>query len=190
MIGIYCITNTVNGKKYIGQSWDIEHRWRKYGRNSHNSHLEKSIKKYGINNFKFEILRSFTDSGLTQILLNLFEDKYIQEYKTTNPEYGYNKRDGGGDGKLSDETKKRISQTLKGRPSALVGYKQTLEHIEHSRLGNIGKVTSEETKRKIAAKLKGRVSPMKGKKQSPEHTRKIREANAKTLAAKKAKACP
>ena len=34
MIGIYMITNTITNKKYIGQSIDIEKRWRTHKKKS------------------------------------------------------------------------------------------------------------------------------------------------------------
>ena len=45
MIGIYKIENKVNGKIYIGQSVNIENRWKQHMRelnkSSHKKHLEK-----------------------------------------------------------------------------------------------------------------------------------------------------
>lgn len=61
MIGIYKITNLVNGHSYIGLSTHIEDRW-EYHKNSYNWNREKNkslykaILKYGIDNFSFEIL--------------------------------------------------------------------------------------------------------------------------------------
>ena len=51
-IGIYCIENTINNKKYIGQSVEIENRWSKHrselNKNKHdNDYLQKSWNKYG-----------------------------------------------------------------------------------------------------------------------------------------------
>ena len=61
MIGIYKITNLVNGHSYIGLSTHIEDRW-EYHKNPYNWNREKNkslykaILKYGIDNFSFEIL--------------------------------------------------------------------------------------------------------------------------------------
>ena len=58
--GIYKIENIVNGKVYIGQSKNCEFRWlghiRESGKDKNKSHFYKSIRKYGIDNFKFTIL--------------------------------------------------------------------------------------------------------------------------------------
>jgi group I intron endonuclease len=180
MIGIYCVTNNVNGKKYIGQSWDIEHRCRKYGHNSHNEHIERAIKKYGIGSFTISCIKQIVESPLTQILLDIYESYYINTYNTTDPDNGYNKRGGGATGKMTEETKKKISATMKTKVSPLIGYKQTPEHIEHSRLGNLGRKCSEETKAKISKATMGRSSWITGKKQSPEHIAKRTAKNIGT----------
>ena len=58
LCGIYKITNLYNNKVYIGQSVDIEERWKQHLRAVENPEysIHKAIKKYGIENFSFEIV--------------------------------------------------------------------------------------------------------------------------------------
>lgn len=61
MIGIYKITNLINNKCYIGQSIDIDRRWKQhlYMLNSNKHHsikLQNSWNKYKNKNFKFEVI--------------------------------------------------------------------------------------------------------------------------------------
>ena len=63
MIGIYKIENLINQKIYIGQSVNIERRWKSHKKdafdvNNHNynTHLYRSIRKYGLENFSFEVI--------------------------------------------------------------------------------------------------------------------------------------
>ena len=63
MIGIYKITNTINGKCYIGQSVNIHKRWTNHksvynnpNANGYDYYLYRSMRKYGIENFNFEVL--------------------------------------------------------------------------------------------------------------------------------------
>ena len=109
MIGIYKITNNINGKIYIGQSWNIEKRWYHHKWCCHNKHLLGAFKKYGIENFSFEILLKFEEENELQVFLNFFEDFYIKCYDSTNPEKGYNKKSGGSNGRPIKEVLKRHS---------------------------------------------------------------------------------
>lgn len=161
MIGIYCITNIKNGKKYIGQSWNIEKRWKEHAGAYRNSHISNAIKKYGIDNFKFDILRAFNSGALTQIFLDLFERKYIIENNTILRAYGYNKNTGGGScGVVSEETKVKISKSNAGKQKpadSIQKYRDsTLKH--HAKYGSpcTGIKKSEETKLKIRNALKGK----------------------------------
>ncbi len=90
--GIYQITNNINGKVYIGQSIDIERRWNqhKYGKGS--IILRNAIKKYGINNFKFEVLEiiKFTNKNDVIKKLTELEQKWLDNKKPYLKENGYN----------------------------------------------------------------------------------------------------
>lgn len=86
MIGIYKITNKLNGKSYIGQSIHCGERFDQHCGNI-NQLIDQTIQKEGIENFTFEILKVLEN----QNELNYWEDYYIIQYNTIFPN-GYNKR--------------------------------------------------------------------------------------------------
>jgi hypothetical protein len=97
MIGIYCFTNKINNKKYVGQSIDIllrreQHFWAAYNikTREYNTYFHKAIRKYGQNNFIFEILEECKVDDLDEK-----EIKWISYYKSNNSEFGYNLTFGG-----------------------------------------------------------------------------------------------
>lgn len=92
MTGIYKITNLINNKVYIGQSIDIDKRWGKHRRNAYNPNthtyeypLYRAIRKYGLDNFAFEVLEETSESLLTEE-----EQYYIDKYNALDPNFGYN----------------------------------------------------------------------------------------------------
>ena len=97
MQGIYKITNIINGNAYIGKSINIENRFKEHERRAlfadtskeFNKVLYKAIKKYGIENFRFEILEVIEDINL----LNSREIFWIDYYNTYKK--GYNQTIGG-----------------------------------------------------------------------------------------------
>jgi len=63
-IGIYCIENILNNKKYIGQSIDIVGRFCNHKNEleyekHNNDYLQYAYDKYGKENFKFYIIQEF-----------------------------------------------------------------------------------------------------------------------------------
>lgn len=91
MTGIYKITNKINGKVYIGQSVDIFSRWKYHRTHLQNpTALHKALKKYGIENFTFEILE---ETPLDKNYMNEREIYYISYFNSYNK--GYNETLGG-----------------------------------------------------------------------------------------------
>ena len=95
MVGIYKITNLLNGKCYIGQSTNIQrrfisHRNKPFDINSHSYEypLYRAIRKYGLENFKFEVLEECRVDQLNEL-----ERGYIKEFDSFLN--GYNQDEGG-----------------------------------------------------------------------------------------------
>lgn len=84
MIGIYKITNLLSGETYIGQSTDIEQRFREHIYHSE-SYVDEKIHEIGVENFGFEVVEL-----CEQNQLDLREEYYINFYKSNVPGYGYN----------------------------------------------------------------------------------------------------
>jgi group I intron endonuclease len=186
MIGVYLITNNVNGKMYVGQSWDVSRRWkREKNLSGVNNHLSNAIRKYGRERFSFEILFEIKENLATQILLDEYETQAIKLLDLMNPLKGYNKREGGSGGKLSEETKQRCSNN-----SFWLGKKLPEEMIEKMRKAKKGKCGAlasrygaklSDEQKQVLSKLKkglydGERNPMFGKNHTDETKRKISES--------------
>lgn len=92
--GIYKIENLINGLCYIGQSLNIEQRWEAHKKNiteatiCYDYPLYQSIRKYGLDNFSFEIIEECCKEQL-----NEKEIYWIKFYNSFNN--GYNQTLGG-----------------------------------------------------------------------------------------------
>jgi group I intron endonuclease len=160
-VGIYKIHSPSN-KIYIGQSIDIQYRIYKYStlHCKMQPKLCASLAKYGWENHEFKVLHKLP-SDVTQDVLNAYEEYYLQQFIDCGYE-ALNIRAAGRYGKISDETKIKLSISLK----------------EYYKNPENRKKTSEATRNgMILSKAYEKISIKKsGKKLSEEHRRKISEA--------------
>lgn len=169
---IYKITNLTNGKIYIGKhsTDNLDDGYFGSGKR-----LKYAISKYGIENFKKEII-AFC---YTEDELNRQESFYIRDFNSMDSSIGYNMTQGG-DGavglirteehrnkislsntgkKLSEETKRKISESKKGKrigPKSEESKRKTSNSLK-------GRKRPEETIKKMSNSLKGRIPWNKGK---------------------------
>ena len=97
---IYKATNKINGKSYIGQTIDFEHRkhthiHRRDGHCDPNSIFHKALDKYGAENFEWEIVATVPGKRFADTA----EKELIKKYGTYKPN-GYNLTKGGDGGSM------------------------------------------------------------------------------------------
>lgn len=133
MIGIYKITNKINGNCYIGQSINILSRWsrHKYGYKNEDTRLYRSMRKHGIENYEFEIIEECEKDCLNEREL----------YWINNIKPKYNTAGGG---------------------NSIYGFSLSEEHKQKLREANIGKKMPDNIKKKISKGLKSSSSYKEG----------------------------
>ena len=99
MVGIYKITNKITGECYIGQSKDIENRFKEHIHHK-KTIVGGAIHKYGAENFTFEILEECDENNIE--LIDKLEDYYILKFKANVPGFGYNQIRGGQHNKFGE----------------------------------------------------------------------------------------
>ncbi len=170
--GVYCILNTVNGKRYIGSTCvSFKQRMRNHraglvSRKHNNPHLRSAYLKYGSHAFKFIVLvRCAKEDCLTQ------EQKMIDHYSSADRRFGYNVLPKAGNSS---------------------GYKHDQRVIDAGRTRRLGKRLSKITKAKISKSLAGRIltkdhrdkiaAALKGKPKSEQTKKKLRAATKRQIA--------
>jgi group I intron endonuclease len=154
-IGIYKITNP-KGQVYIGQSINIERRWKDYKRLAKRSAGRKilnSLKGYGVENHSFEIIEECLRE-------QLHEKEYYWKKYYTSVENGLNCDyfDSSG-GPRSEETKRRISEGAKGKKRSEETKQKLRKPKTEEHKQNISKAKqniSQETRQKISEGKRGK----------------------------------
>lgn len=176
MKGIYKITSPSN-RVYIGQSIDIERRFRHYKRLACKEQVKiyNSFLKYGVDAHAFEVLELCDTEDLNN-RERYYQDLYDSVANGLNLLYVKSEHFNGGH---SEESKKKISDSLTGRTLSeehkykigLNNSRRTIspETKEKHRLNGLGKKASPETKEKQ------RQSRL-GSKRSEETKRKMSES--------------
>lgn len=115
---VYQIINTVTGDRYVGSSKNVKRRWRQHKypsvwKNRSNSLIYQDFQKYGVENFRFQILAPVMPEYLKQV-----EQEFIEMLKPTYNNY----RAKGSDTK---EAARKYFKTNKGK-EALNKYQNQL----------------------------------------------------------------
>ena len=165
MYYIYRITNNVNGKTYIGQ-----HKYKKLNDKYMGSGklIKQAQKKYGIENFTKEILYSRIVNKDTADVIEIWA--ISKERAIGKAEYNISAGGGGptnitpwNKGKVSpnkgiprsEETKRKISNALKGKHKSIEHRRKLSESLKGNTICK-GRILSEETKQKISNSHKGK----------------------------------
>lgn len=190
------------GKVYIGQSIDIEKRFKVYKRVKPcfaQKSLYNSFVKHGVAAHEFSILHELP-YNVSDDILNTYEVLYISQFKSSGIKML--NMSNGGRGRacaVSNETKEKIRKAHKGRVFSEAhrenlrivntGKKLSEEHKEKIRQAGYNFKHTEESKRKIGEKSKlrsGHNNVNYGKPRSEETKRKQSEALKGKYAGEKA----
>ena len=177
MIGIYKIVSPSNSI-YIGQSWNIERRLKKYRHSLGKGQtiLYNSFQKYGIDNHIFTIELELSNN----ILQSELDDHEIflwNKYKNL----GFtmmNIREPGNGGKMSEESKLKISLSKKGKVYPNMYNSKSEETRSKISKANTGKVRSKEHCKSISLRNLGKVTHSRIIEQYDLRNNFIREFNS------------
>jgi len=150
---VYVIENTVNSSYYVGKTQDVERRFASHlkegEKGNYHSRIANSIRKHGKENFNIQVIEECGENWRER------EKYWIQLYRELAGNHCLNMTEGGDGGDFfsgrahSDETKRKISEALKGK----VLCDETKQKMSEAQKG---KKLSDETKFKISLFHKGK----------------------------------
>ncbi len=152
---IYCFVFP-NGKRYVGQTIrKPKYRWNNGKGYTVGTPVKAAIDEFGWQNVN-KLCYEVPDSELDE------QERYwIEKYKTTDPEYGYNIQSGGKNGFAfphSEEHCRKISESQIGR----VVTEKTRERISEAKRGSHLPKKSEITRRRMSESQRLRRQKEKG----------------------------
>lgn len=165
--GIYLLTNKVNGRQYVGQSINIKKRMREHANANKKdcAYLHNAIRKHGWENFDLQMLIVVDNKED----MNRYERELIEHYQTLSPG-GYNCKDGGLSGMVSEATRRKQSASKLGKSQNL-----TPEQRAARAAVWLGRKHSEETKQRMREWNLGRKMPETSATFSDEYRQKMSE---------------
>jgi group I intron endonuclease len=171
MYKLYQITNTVNGKRYIGiTKLSVEERWKKHLEASQTPlyPLNHAIVKYGPDNFVIEVL----EENSSRNYISSLEEPTIQSRQSHITQNGYNVAKGGFGGDLGPEAAAKRKATINNRSP-----EEKLRLAESQRVRQTGKTKENDHGRRVQAeKIKGNQFAV-GLKHSEQTKQTISQAN-------------
>jgi group I intron endonuclease len=160
---IYKITNTVNGKIYVGQhigsdldQYLLSQFWAVDRGDRSKPRLYNAMRKYGRDAFRIEPLIIVG----SQWELNYYEALLIEKLDSRNPQIGYNIALGGDGGftgngwKHKPETLENFHLSRMGSGNPFFGKHHTAESIQRIKASKLGHKHSAETKMKMTQSQK------------------------------------
>ena len=173
---MYLITNTVNGKVYVGQTighlYDRLKQHRFHARRGTKHHLYSAMRE---NPAVFETsVIARTD---TQVSLDNLEQLYVILFRSDNREFGYNLLPGGGGRRHSEETRAQLSESHKGKSHHSPEWRAELSRrMKGNKFGYLpkpGRISPPQTEEHKAK----RSAAMKRAYQNPELREKLSKAH-------------
>lgn len=162
---IYLITNTINGKYYVGQTIrTVEKRWREHlkyskqieGKSTKKAHLYNSMRTHGSENFKIETLCECPDIET----LNSSEKFFVSFTASYKPSFGYNQTMGGNNALLTERAKANLSLAHKTSTKAKA-------HREVLRISQIGRSPSNKGQKASQEAIAKQIAASRGRKRKP-----------------------
>ncbi len=190
MKGVYLIRNLVNGKIYVGSSFDIQRRWREHKNRllrgqHHSANLQAAWLKYGALAFEFEVLEECASADIVIVC----EQRWLDALMPYDKVIGYNRR------KVAESCLgiKRSGPREEARLAAVAAAMK--EPAVRAKIRAAKSVISPETRRKIGDARRGKkmsreaVEQMKARVRnpSPETLAKMSLASASRSAEAKRK---
>lgn len=176
MMYVYVVRNLINGKVYVGQTKNPRNRKASHfyaGRTGVERPLYRAMRKYGFENFEFEILEECEND-----VVNTREEHWVSHFDSNNPDKGYNLTKGGsfiGTRVTSEETKQILREMFSGEKNPMFGTLGGMHGKQHS---DVSRERMSKVQKRLFDEGKNRPPDWTGRRHTDDAKRAIGDANS------------